>query len=114
MSRDPYIESLKAEIERLKKGQDPWDSLASVTRHIPELTMAVILAWEAGELSEGRAVELTGIDRLKLRAMRMQIVEAVSALAKSCKLPLTSAMEATLERQRLSKTEPGRGAAERS
>lgn len=42
--------------------------------------MNLFLAWEAGEASEGRVVELTGLDRVTLRTLKQNAIEAGAAL----------------------------------
>lgn len=40
----------------------------------------LLIGWEAGEVSEGRLVELTGLDRLDLRGLRLASIERAKRL----------------------------------
>lgn len=41
----------------------------------------LLLAWEAGEVSEGRVVEVTGFDRVTCRDLKLSAIEAGRKLA---------------------------------
>lgn len=71
-----------------------WDSLAYSMRPYTELVFVTLLAVEAGELSEGRAVEMLKIDRLRLREIRHNLITSVVAFSVACKSPLISLLDA--------------------
>lgn len=55
---------------RLRHGED------RLSKRVPE----VLVAWQAGELSEGQAARLLGVDRLDLRALRDEAVARAQAV----------------------------------
>lgn len=47
----------------------------------PEQLADLLIAWEAGEVSEGRMTELTGQDRVELRGLKQDAIERGMELA---------------------------------
>ena len=48
--------------------------------HLTRRTPAVLVAWQAGGLSEGQAARLLGVDRLELRRLRDEAVARAGAV----------------------------------
>lgn len=61
----------------------------------------LLVAWQAGVVSEGRMVELTGIDRIRLRHLMYQACHrtAIFAMVKSSEYEQLSAPVSTKDRQ---------------
>lgn len=56
-------------------------SIAADVRQVVEkgfVTYQVLLAWEAGEFSEGQAAKLLGVDRVALRVLRTECLMAAT------------------------------------
>lgn len=65
----------------------PCTNLSTLIRVYGELTLGVLLAVEAGEVSEGRAVELLMINREELREIRHRVLKAIAQFAASKAMP---------------------------
>ena len=92
------------EVRQRDTGSKAWESLASSMRPYTELVFVTLLAVEAGELSEGRAVEMLKINHVELREIRHGLITSLVEFAGQCKSPLTSLLGTITGRQDSSET----------
>ena len=67
----------------------------------------LFLAWEAGEVSEGRMVELTGLDRVSLRDLKLSAIEQGTASALRTSEEMEEVHRYVVERSASMPSEPG-------
>lgn len=71
----------KRRYDRLAKQRERGSSRSYVTE-IEDLK--ILLAWEAGELSEGQAMKALGVDRVSARVKKQEAIKEGAALLVAC------------------------------
>lgn len=60
-----------------------------------KLVYPIMLAQEAGEISEGKAVELLGLDYVSYREQKAKVIQAIVGMVESLPSPLILLLEGT-------------------